>query len=528
MIDVVMPLHPGKGDLLDLLRAASCIGSFVASGSEPAIGNYFVVYPRGHRSLTTTLCDLSPKVRLVYEDELFSTREYAAIMTFGGWRRQQFIKLAASRLSDPSAFLACDADVTNINRVEMDACVKDGRVLYQAGSQIRKWVEASFALVGAERPQNFMSVTPTFLSPAGLRHMHDFFGRSGSRNWVVNLSRSAEAGVEWTEYTLYQAVLVKLGLWDGLHFRGAGYPINQGIWRRSLDNSALIEKLQARRPMFFVYQSTREDFFLSQKKLAAAGMPTLATLPMEAQRDVQSALLEHHEVRRYWNKAAEPSLGRFRTEYTDLLRTMLCGGPALSQEETFVALTIMWLGATLVAERLIDKERFKETSNAAAAAMRAWAPLRPVIDESADFQTLLRVVQGAKEVLPSAIAYILAREDTSRPLFRHLLVRMRSGSVEDLLAILDARIERRRVPMHAVTDIAVWLSHRDLGRALSLMRRNATTFRNRPHFWRELAKIWTTAKKPEAAARATERSERVAREIEALQLAERQAEPVAA
>jgi hypothetical protein len=509
-IDVVMPLHPGKGDVLDLLRAASSIGSLGLTGSVADVGTIFVVHPRGIGSMVGALEAIDPRVRPVVEDEMFSAREYGAVRMFGGWRRQQFVKLGANRLSAAPAILACDADATAINRMTADLVIRGGRVLVQAGSQIRKWVDASFGLMGVEPPARFMSVTPTFLSGPGLAIAQQRIEARLGAGWVEGLTRVALAGTEWTEYTIYQAALMAAGEWDRLHFTGPGHPVNQGIWARSLDNEELIRKLAGRKPLFFVYQSTREDFFRAQGKMAACGLPVLADLPAPAQLGPHRALAEFAEVRRYWGRHAEASLGRFRSEYVDLLRAAICGGPAPAPEDVFYALTVIWLGATLVAEQALDRQKWMETGRVALAAMEAWPPLAGFVASNAEFQALIGIVlRRERGVPPRALVRVLVQEDTSRPLFRYLLKRMRKGSLEDVLAVLERRIDRKRAPIRAVTDTAQWALNIDKGVALRLMRRTAPDFRHRDEYWHNLAVIWGALGKERAARRAQDRADAI-------------------
>ena len=127
-LDAILPIHPLKGDALDSLRAALLVHSLALSGAEEALRSFIVVHPTGMGSLLRPLQMLSDKVRLVAESEVFSGPEMLRLKKRSGWRRQQFIKLAAPRISDAEFFLTLDADNVSLRGFAVNQILQDGRI----------------------------------------------------------------------------------------------------------------------------------------------------------------------------------------------------------------------------------------------------------------------------------------------------------------------------------------------------------------------------------------------------------------
>lgn len=177
------------------------------------------------------------RVRLVFHDEAALLGPVAAAPATRGSTRQQIIKLAFAAASRARFVITLDSDILLMRPLDPAELVRDGRGVMQlerVATHAEWWAATAGILGGSVNYEQGMSVTPAILSTSGARSLATALTAvAQGEDWRWFLADRHEAGMTWTEYTLYFHNLVLQGLLDPLHVTSPPCAIFsiRSVWR---------------------------------------------------------------------------------------------------------------------------------------------------------------------------------------------------------------------------------------------------------------------------------------------------------
>lgn len=300
---VILPVHPTHRDRLDLFRAAVLLKSITLMGTIDELKEIIIIVPDNTVVAAEGLkriVDNRVNLRVVSELSIFTSAEITAMSGRSGWLRQQFIKIAATRITDCEWLLMLDSDIINLRKLNLAELSVTGRIPTQFGTQFEAWKQGSAKVLSTTPPSNTMSVTPAILSRELLVLLQEELTDEKS-GWVERLCYSAEQGIEWTEYMLYQCMGEKLGIFEKLHEQSSVI-LHRGFWRNTKATYEYIEELKKLSPMFLVVQSIRDDYDALQKVLSENEYPSVYLLNANDIVGLASGLFKCMREQKIFNK----------------------------------------------------------------------------------------------------------------------------------------------------------------------------------------------------------------------------------
>lgn len=253
-LSAVLPLkvEPHKTNSYEVAR--NLFRSLVKFGGTGVFETFYIVCHGGHEALLLDEFDEfreNLSIKIIDEDALVP--ELSDYPDISGWRKQQILKLAISKLMNTPYFITFDADAICTHPISEQILLPEGKgLLHPVKDNTRKiWWTSSAAELGIRTPQvDGMNVTPAILSTdvcKGLIRELD-----SKKNWVHRLMKPHrkwswkrlllpwfKSTYHWTEYTLYYLFMYKHGLIDQYHITAGTASIPQtlvsanSVWKRT-------------------------------------------------------------------------------------------------------------------------------------------------------------------------------------------------------------------------------------------------------------------------------------------------------
>ena len=234
-IDAILPLKAsGSYDVDDLGRTKILLTSLSTFFDDSLLKTLLIVSPAADLQAIRQLAADWPQLPIEVMSEEALVPETASYPKLRGWRRQQLIKLAASRALGQPFCITFDADIFCTRPVTYEQLVPSGRALlqYEARSRHPKWWRSSARLLEVDPAvgdkDRGMSITPAILSRdilesltahlstprrSWVEHLCQLHRPTHPSNWTLRrLLRS-----KWTEYSLYYLHAAATGMLADYH-----------------------------------------------------------------------------------------------------------------------------------------------------------------------------------------------------------------------------------------------------------------------------------------------------------------------
>jgi len=237
-LDAILPLKvDGSYGVEDLRRTDILMSSLSEFLAPDTVTTFLVVTPGAEVAAVKDYlsCWSSLPIEVMAEEDLVP--ELTRYSGLRGWRKQQLVKLASSRVLSSEFCLTFDADVFSTRPTSLQELLPGGKALiqYESRAQHPRWWASSARLLALTEtvgdPERGMSITPAILSKTIL----DSLARqlSTSRySWAEVLCRLHRPKhpsnwtlgrflrSKWTEYSLYYLHAAASGALDEYHVEG--------------------------------------------------------------------------------------------------------------------------------------------------------------------------------------------------------------------------------------------------------------------------------------------------------------------
>jgi len=205
---------------------------------EPnTLSTFLVVTPGNEVAAVSDYLSCWPNlpIEVMAEEKLLP--ELVRFPALRGWRKQQLVKLASSRVLSSAFCLTFDADVFSTRPTSRSDLLPEGRALmqYESRSLHPRWWTSSARLLSLKSsvgdPERGMSITPAILSKSILDSLTDTLSTS-RYSWAEVLCRlhrpthpsnwtpARFMRSKWTEYSLYYLHAAAMGALEEYHIEG--------------------------------------------------------------------------------------------------------------------------------------------------------------------------------------------------------------------------------------------------------------------------------------------------------------------
>lgn len=236
-ISAVLPLKAtGSYGADDLNRAHILFKSLTIFAEPNLFSEFYVVVPDNEVSLvkeTFSRWNTLPIIVITESQLLPELKNYPKMR---GWRKQQLIKIAASKIISSDFYITFDADIVALRKFSENDLIVSGKAIlqYEPRNRHPKWWKASARLLKTSHKigdkTRGMSVTPAILATQICQKlMTDIQSQSKIYTWaeiICNLHIPSNPKnwwignylkLKWTEYSLYYLCSQKHDLFDRYH-----------------------------------------------------------------------------------------------------------------------------------------------------------------------------------------------------------------------------------------------------------------------------------------------------------------------
>lgn len=253
-LSAVLPLkvEPHKTNSYEVAKIL--FQSLVKFGGSGLFERFYIICHGNHEKLLLTEFSEyvdSLKLKIIDEDELVP--ELSSYPDVSGWRKQQILKLAISKLVDTDFFITFDADAFCTHQISEGILLPNGKaLLHPVKDNTRKiWWSSSAHELGIKNPDTEgMNVTPAILSTAVCQELikelddvdrhwvHRLMSPHRKWSWKRLLLPWFKRTYHWTEYTLYFLFMHKHDLIDKHHITAGTSKTPQtlissnSVWKR--------------------------------------------------------------------------------------------------------------------------------------------------------------------------------------------------------------------------------------------------------------------------------------------------------
>ena len=169
-----------------------------------------------------------------YHNELDVVPELTRYPDVNGWRKQQVIKLAASKIVNTDHYLIFDSDIVCVQEFNETSFIDEGRsqIQWEPFEIHREWWEASREILRSSLPHGIygMGVSPNIFSRAISSKLFDYLETTYDQSACSYLLYNSKK--MWTEYSLYYLFSLTENLFERHHI--------------SLENSVNLRKLHSK------------------------------------------------------------------------------------------------------------------------------------------------------------------------------------------------------------------------------------------------------------------------------------------
>jgi len=237
-LDAILPLKiDGSYGVEDLGRADILMASLSAFFEPNTLSTFLVVTPSDEVAAVRDYLSRWPNLPIEVMAEEQLVPELLHFSGLRGWRKQQLVKLASSRVLGSEFCLTFDADVFSTRPTSLDDLLPGGRALMQYESRALhpRWWASSARLLSLSKsvgdPERGMSITPAILSRAILDSLAKKL-TSARCSWAEVLCRlhrplhpsnwtpARFMRAKWTEYSLYYLHAAAIGALEEYHVEG--------------------------------------------------------------------------------------------------------------------------------------------------------------------------------------------------------------------------------------------------------------------------------------------------------------------
>ncbi|MBM26926.1 MAG: hypothetical protein CME58_00950 [Halieaceae bacterium] len=244
-LDAILPLKvDGSYGLDDLHRTDVLMASLSAFFEPELLRTFLVVSPAQEVSAVRAYLSQwrSIPVEVMAEEDLVP--ELCRYPKLRGWRKQQLVKLAASRVLTSDYCLTFDADVfSTCPTSRADLLPGDKALLqYESRSLHPRWWASSACLLGVDQsvgdPRRGMAITPAILAREVLTSLTKAL-TTERYSWAERLCRlhlpwspsnwtpARFRRARWTEYSLYYLHAAAMGAIDDFYIEGGTHQLPQ-------------------------------------------------------------------------------------------------------------------------------------------------------------------------------------------------------------------------------------------------------------------------------------------------------------
>lgn len=244
-LDAILPLKSdGSYGVEDLRRTDILMASLSAFFKPKTLNTFLVVTPGDEVAAVRDRMSCWPNlpVEVMAEEELLP--ELVRFPSLRGWRKQQLVKLASSRVLGSAFCLTFDADVFSTRPTTLDDLLPGGRALiqYERRALHPRWWASSARLLSLRKsvgdPERGMSITPAILSKSILDSLTTQLS-SGRYSWAEVLCRLHQPlhpsnwtparflKSKWTEYSLYYLHAAAIDALEEYHVEGGTWDTPQ-------------------------------------------------------------------------------------------------------------------------------------------------------------------------------------------------------------------------------------------------------------------------------------------------------------
>ena len=237
-LDAILPLKvDGSYGLNDLHRTDVLMTSLSAFFEPKLLSTFLVVSPAQEVSAVNEYLSQwrSLPIEVMAEEDLVP--ELGRYPKLRGWRKQQLVKLAASRVLASDYCLTFDADVFSTCPTSRSDLLPGGKALlqYESRSLHPHWWTSSACLLGVGQsvgdPRRGMAITPAILAREVLTSLTRALSTQ-RHSWAEKLCRlhlpwspsnwtpARFRRAKWTEYSLYYLHAAAIGAIDDFHIEG--------------------------------------------------------------------------------------------------------------------------------------------------------------------------------------------------------------------------------------------------------------------------------------------------------------------
>ena len=237
-LDAILPLKiDGSYGVEDLRRTDILFASLCKFFAPQTLETFLVVSPKNEVPAVQDYLSFWEElpISVLAEEELLP--ELERYPDLRGWRKQQLVKLAASRVLSSAFCLTFDADVFSTCPTRLDDLLPGGKALmqYESRSLHPRWWKSSARLLSLKSdvgdPDRGMSITPAILSRTILESLTSALS-SARFSWAEVLCRlhlpmhpsnwtpGRYLRSKWTEYSLYYMHAASIGALDEFHTEG--------------------------------------------------------------------------------------------------------------------------------------------------------------------------------------------------------------------------------------------------------------------------------------------------------------------
>ena len=244
-LDAILPLKVDGSYGLDDLHRTDVLMASVSAFFEPELlSTFLVVSPAQELNAVSEYLSQwhSLPVEVMAEEDLVpELRRYPKLR---GWRKQQLVKLAASRVLTSDYCLTFDADVFSTCPTSRSDLLPRGKALlqYESRSLHPRWWASSACLLEVDQsvgdPRRGMSITPAILAHDLLKSLTEALSTQ-RHSWAERLCRlhlpwspsnwtpARFRRARWTEYSLYYLHAATIGAVEDFHIEGGSDQLPQ-------------------------------------------------------------------------------------------------------------------------------------------------------------------------------------------------------------------------------------------------------------------------------------------------------------
>ena len=237
-LDAILPLKiDGSYGVEDLGRTDILMASLNAFFKPGTLNTFLVVSPADEVAIVREHLSNWPSLPIEVMAEEKLVPELTRFSGIRGWRKQQLVKLASSRVLTAEFCMTFDADVFSTRATTLDDLLPGGRALMQYESRALhpRWWASSARLLSISQsvgdPERGMSITPAILSKTILDSLTSELS-TPRYSWAEVLCRLHQPRhpsnwtparflrSKWTEYSLYYLHAAAIDALDEYHVEG--------------------------------------------------------------------------------------------------------------------------------------------------------------------------------------------------------------------------------------------------------------------------------------------------------------------